>query len=114
MHADEPRPSHRFCATVDLRVPRGEPGSLHEGVSGVLERIEHVRSAMVVSVSRVHPKSADLYVSAVVSVSVGDVDSCEVRSLLADGFGILDVRGVTAEASGVDHERRHPDSVGTD
>ena len=98
----EPRPAVEATVDLDLRVPRGTPGSLVDGIAAVLERIDDVRDATVLGVSDMTPSPADLYVTTTVRVAVRAADdAAAVRGTLADGFGVTDVRSVAlAEAEG--------------
>lgn len=91
MHADEHSPSIQFHAAVELRVPRGESGTLDEGICTVLERIDGVRAAEVEDILQVRPKPGDIYVSATVSVSLTDIPPTDARTTLRNGFGIIDI-----------------------
>lgn len=97
----EPRPAVEATVDLDLRVPRGTPGSLVDGIVAVLERVEGVRDASVLGVSDMTPSPADLYVTTTVRVAVHAADAAALRETLADGFGVTDVRSVAlAEAEG--------------
>lgn len=97
----EPQPAVETTVDLDLRVPRGTPGSLVDGIVAVLERVEGVRDATVLGVSDVTPSPADLYVTTTVRVAVRAPDAAAVRETLADGFGVTDVQSVAlAEAEG--------------
>jgi|GEM_PF-6503331 len=84
---------------LELRVPRGEPGGLTDGVVAVLERVAGVRAVTVDHVHTVRPSPADLYVTATVDLAFAlDLDRDDertVRTTLTDGFGVIDVESVT-------------------
>ena len=85
------------CVDCELRVPRGKPGDLVDGVTAVLERIPDVRDAEVREVERVHPTPFDLTVTGRVDVTMAAAcdDPAVVQETLEDGFGVIDV-GVVA------------------
>lgn len=99
MSATRPRPTVRACVDCELRVPRGGPGDLVEGVTALLERVAEVHEASVREVETVRPSPLDIYVTARVAVALDPVheDPAGVRQTLTDGFGVLAVEDVTIE-----------------
>lgn len=100
MSTQKPRPTTRAAVTLDLRVPRGEPGDLLDGVRALVERIDDVSDVEVREVEGVRPSPLDIYVTARVTLAMTPVheDAAGVRQTLADGFGVLDVDAVALRA----------------
>ena len=93
-------------ATADLEVsvPRGDDGTLRDGVTTVLGRSGAVDRAEVVDVNGVTPTLNDLRVDASVRVSVHVDETVEderaaVRDAVADEFGVHAVTAVETDRS---------------
>lgn len=83
-------------ADLELRVPRGEAGSLDDGARTVLETIDCVRAAEVDRIGGMRPDAFDLYVDVgarleLVPEGEGGIDSDEAAARLRDGFGVIAV-----------------------
>lgn len=100
MSTQKRRPTTQAAVTLDLRVPRGEPGDLLDGVRAVLERVDGVTDVEVREVESVRPSPLDIYVTARATLALAPVheDAAGVRQTLADGFGVLDVDAVALRA----------------
>lgn len=94
------RPTVRAAVTLDLRVPRGQPGDLLDGVRAVIERIDGVERAEVREVEGVRPTPLDIYLTAHATLALAAVheNPAGVRQTLTDGFGVIDVDAVALRA----------------
>ncbi|WP_115865039.1 hypothetical protein [Halorussus litoreus] len=91
-------------ADLEVNVPRGDDGTLQDGVTTVLDRSGAVARAEVVDVNGVRPTLNDLRVDASVRVSVRLDETVEderaaVRDAVADGFGVQTVTAVETDRS---------------
>ncbi|MFB6118304.1 hypothetical protein [Halosegnis sp.] len=82
------RPTTEVETAVQLRVPRGEAGSLQDGVRAVLASIDAVRQVTVHDIGTVRPDAFDLYVDATARVELAAENPAMT---LADGFGVVTV-----------------------
>ena len=96
----------RIDATADLevRVPRGDDGSLQDGVATVLGRNAAVDQMEVVDISGVTPTLNDLRVDASVRLRVHldepiEDERAAVRETVADQFGVDTVTAVETDRS---------------
>jgi hypothetical protein len=96
----------KIDATADLEVhvPRGDDGTLQDGIADVLDRNTAVARTEVVDISGVTPTLNDLRVDAEVRLSVRLDDAVEderaaVRDAVADQFGVRTVNAVETDRS---------------
>jgi hypothetical protein len=91
-------------ADLEIRVPRGDDGTLQDGIAAVLGRNTAVARTEVVDISGVTPTLNDLRVDAEVRLSVRLDDAVEderaaVRDAVADQFGVRTVSAVETDRS---------------
>ncbi|WP_255196399.1 hypothetical protein [Halorarius litoreus] len=81
-------------AALELRVPRGEAGSLDQGARTVLAKIDCVREVDVERIDGMRPDAFDLYVDVVAQLRLDaepEANHADLVALLRDGFGVTDV-----------------------
>lgn len=87
-----------FVVGLVVRVPINAPGSLVDGASGVLERVESVEAVGEPEVKGIEPGLNDITVDiqARLELSVGDrgEDTAVVRRRLETGVGVLAVDSI--------------------
>ncbi|WP_293028009.1 hypothetical protein [Natronococcus sp.] len=82
-------------ARLTVRVPLGAPGSLVDGATATLERVDAVDRVGTIDVTAVSPGLNDTAVDCRVRLEFADpVDEGVARTLLEDGVGILGVDSV--------------------
>ena len=91
-------------ADLEIRVPRGDDGTLQDGIATVLGRNTAVARTEVVDISGVTPTLNDLRVDAEVRLSVRLDEAVEderaaVRDAVADQFGVRTVSAVETDRS---------------
>ncbi|WP_135827170.1 hypothetical protein [Halorussus ruber] len=91
-------------ADLEIQVPRGDDGTLQDGIVTVLGRSAAVDRTEVVDISGVTPTLNDLRVDAEVRLRVHLDDSVEderaaVRETVADQFGVRTVSAVETDRS---------------
>jgi hypothetical protein len=91
-------------ADLEIQVPRGDDGTLQDGIADVLGRNTAVARTEVVDISSVTPTLNDLRVDAEVRLSVRLDDAVEderaaVRDAVADQFGVRTVSAVETDRS---------------
>jgi len=79
-------PTTEVEADLQLRVPRGEAGSLGDGARTVLDGVDAVRTVEIVDIGGMRPDAFDLYVDATARIVVA---ADEPEPTLADGFGVV-------------------------
>lgn len=89
-------------ADLELRIPRGEVGSLDDGARTVLNKIDRVREVEVDDIGSVRPDAFDLYVdvSARLVLDVRELEEPvavddDVATRLRDGFGVVAIDRLT-------------------
>lgn len=80
-------------ADLSIRVPRSAPGTLVDGIRGVIEAVDGVTRVGAVEATSVTPNLNDLFVEVTVEATVGldepvEDEAAAVRSALLAGFGI--------------------------
>lgn len=97
-------PTIDATADLELAVPRGDDGSLRDGIAAVLGRSAAVDRTEVVDISGVTPTLNDLRVDASVRLRLhlgdheGDARTA-VRDAVADQFGVRAVTRVETDRS---------------
>lgn len=91
-------------ADLEVQVPRGDDGSLQDGIVTVLGRSAAVARTEVVDISSVTPTLNDLRVAASVRLRVHLDETVEderaaVRDAVADQFGVQTVTAVETDRS---------------
>ncbi|WP_137286185.1 hypothetical protein [Halorussus salinisoli] len=97
-------PTIDATADLEIQVPRGDDGTLQDGIATVLGRSAAVDRTEVVDISGVTPTLNDLRVDASVRLHVHLDDSVEderaaVRETVADQFGVRAVTAVETDQS---------------
>jgi hypothetical protein len=97
-------PTIDATADLEVQVPRGDDGSLQDGIVTVLGRSGAVDRTEVVDVNGVTPTLNDLRVDASVRLRVHLDESVEderaaVRDAVADQFGVRTVSAVETDRS---------------
>ena len=97
-------PTIDATADLEVHVPRGDDGTLQDGIAAVLGRSAAVDRTEVVDISGVTPTLNDLRVDASVRLHVRVDDSVEderaaVRETVADQFGVRAVTAVETDRS---------------
>lgn len=93
-------------ATVDLavEVPRGDDGTLRDGITAILDRSDAVSDTEVEAINGISPTTNSLQVDALVHIRVRIDNTVEnirtvVREALADQFGVQSVTTVEINRS---------------
>lgn len=84
-------------ADCEVRVARGDAGSLDAGVEALFAEADAVRECELRAVGDVRPDAFDLYVDATVEVVLAvpeGADESTARATLADVFGVCAVRRI--------------------
>ncbi|MFC7177467.1 hypothetical protein [Halosegnis marinus] len=84
-------PTTEARADLELRVPRGEAGSLDEGARSVLEKVDAVRRVEVERIGGMRPDAFDLYVEVTADLELELPDGADPAETLGDGFGVVGV-----------------------
>jgi len=96
-------PTIDATADLELHVPRGDDGTLQEGIAAVLSRSAAVDRTEVVTISGVTPTLNDLRVDASVRLRVradgADDARTAVRDAVTDQFGVREVSEIEPERS---------------
>jgi len=96
-------PTIDATADLELHVPRGDDGTLQEGIAAVLGRSAAVDRTEVVTISGVTPTLNDLRVDASVRLRVraddGEDARAAVRDAVTDQFGVREVSEIEPERS---------------
>ncbi|NEU58047.1 hypothetical protein [Halorussus sp. MSC15.2] len=97
-------PTIDATADLEIHVPRGDDGTLQDGIVTVLGRSAAVDHTEVVDISGVTPTLNDLRVDASVRLHLRLDDSVEderaaVRETVADQFGVRTVTAVETDRS---------------
>jgi len=94
-------PTIDATADLELHVPRGDDGTLQEGIAAVLGRSAAVDRTEVVTISGVTPTLNDLRVDASVRLRVraedGEDARTAVRDAVTDQFGVREVSEIEPE-----------------